>query len=163
MNVLNKLLNDDITKCLMLVEFLSLLGKCNNPSMVFFCCGSWKYSSFVFVVPFSVSQALLVEAYTILKVYFCQEYCGTDVVLPSVKTAAQRVEVISAELWAVVTEFNTVVSFGEYGGNFVLSIESEIEELCLKLMAMMEKRWKQSMNLWQHLLMQYVWKHTDIT
>jgi hypothetical protein len=101
--------------------------------MVFFCCGSWKYSSFVFVVPFSVSQALLVEAYTILKVYFCQEYCGTDVVLPSDKTAAQRVEVISAELWAVVTELNTVVSFSEYGGNFVLSIESEIEELCLEV------------------------------
>jgi len=37
--------------------------------------------------------------------------------------AAQHVEVISAELWAVVTELNTVVSFSEYGGNFILSIE----------------------------------------
>jgi len=34
MNVQNKFLNADITKCLMLVEFLSLLGKCNNPCIV---------------------------------------------------------------------------------------------------------------------------------
>ena len=86
MNVLNKLLTADITKCLMLVEFLSFLAKCNNPCMVFFCCSSWIYSSFVFVVPFSVCQAL-VEACTILKVGFCQEYYGNDVVvLPSVNT-----------------------------------------------------------------------------
>jgi hypothetical protein len=49
---------------------------------------------------------------------------------PSVKTAAQHVEVISAELWAVMTELNTVVSFSEYGGNFLLSFEQEVEELC---------------------------------
>jgi len=47
--------------------------------------------------------------------------------------AAQHVEVISAELWAVMTELNTVVSFSEYGGNFVMSIEQEIEELCLEV------------------------------
>jgi hypothetical protein len=32
-----------------------------------------------------------------------------------------------------MTELNTVVSFSEYGGNFLLSIEKEIEELCLEV------------------------------
>jgi hypothetical protein len=77
--------------------------------------------------------------------------------------AALHVEVISAELWADMTELNTAVSFSEYGGNLLLSIEQETEELCLEVNGIDGKRWKQSMNLWQHLLMQYnVWKHTDI-
>ena len=86
------------------------------------------------MAPFSVCQALLVEVSTILKVCFCQEYCGNVViVLPSQNCAAQHVEVISAELWAVMTKWNTVTSFSEYGGNFLLSTEQEIEELCLEV------------------------------
>jgi len=32
-----------------------------------------------------------------------------------------------------MTELNTLVSFSEYGGNFLLSIEQAIEELCLEV------------------------------
>jgi hypothetical protein len=32
-----------------------------------------------------------------------------------------------------MTELNTLVSFSEYGGNFLLSIEQTIEELCLEV------------------------------
>jgi hypothetical protein len=48
-------------------------------------------------------------------------------------SAAQHVEIKCADLWAVMTKLNTVVSFSEYGGNFLLSVEQEIEELCLEV------------------------------